>query len=142
MPWLLLASDNRFHVLAEVFVERNCGVALPRFPKDFRDEPSTAVWRAENGHWPVILLDDEFQALLHLGQYGMEIPGQFSFCDVEGTHRLHHNLSSLRSALNGRSWFIAAHRGRLKGVTLRCFRWRGRGNVRDSCLLITANPGR
>jgi len=68
-----MAGDDLFKILAEVFVESHCRVPLFGFAKDFGDWPPAAILCPDDGDGPVILLDDDLDALLHPGQHGMEI---------------------------------------------------------------------
>ncbi len=61
----------------------------PEIGQDFRNH--SANWRLfEHCHWPVILLDNELDALLHFGQHGMKIAGHLGLAQVDACHSSHH----------------------------------------------------
>lgn len=86
IPCFLIAGNDLFEVFAEARVQRNSRVFPLGFTKDVRDWPSARLRRANHGDGPVILLDDDFDALLDLDQHGVEVARDFGFAHVDGGH--------------------------------------------------------
>jgi hypothetical protein len=55
------------------------------------------VLRPEYGDGAVILLDDDLDTLLHLGQNGVEIASHLSFAHVDSRHRVFYSNRSYSS---------------------------------------------
>jgi hypothetical protein len=83
-----VACDDLFHVFAEVFVEPHLRVPLFQLAKDPGDRPPAARLRADHRHRPVILLDNDIDALPHLFQHGVEIASCLCLAPAHRSHRL------------------------------------------------------
>jgi hypothetical protein len=86
-----MAGNNIFHIFTEIFVERHGGVALFGFAKDFCDRTTTAALSPKHCDWPMILHNDDLNALLNLGQHSMKIPSHFGFAHVKTFHGPHYD---------------------------------------------------
>lgn len=74
-----MTGDDLFEILAEVLIESHRGIALPGFAKDLGNGPSAAMLCTQHSHRPVVLLDDDLDALLHPGQHAVKIAGHLGF---------------------------------------------------------------
>lgn len=86
-----MAGNNVFHIFTEFFVEGNGGVAFFGFSKDLRNWASTPALSPKYRHGPMILLNDNLNTLLDLGQHRMKIPSHFRFAHVQTLHSSHYD---------------------------------------------------
>jgi hypothetical protein len=81
-----MAGNDIFHILSEFFVERHGGVAFFGFAKDFGNRTASPALSPKYRDWPMILLNDDLNALLDLGQHSMKISSHFGFAHVKTLH--------------------------------------------------------
>lgn len=85
-----MAGNDVFQIFSEFFVEGHGGVSFFGLSKDFCDGASTPALRPQYRDGPMILLDDNLNALLDFGQHGMEIASHFGFAHVKTFHGPHY----------------------------------------------------
>jgi len=66
------ARDSVFHVLHEALIERHCGTARFGQRNRLRKQPASALGRLDDGCRTMVLLYDQLDTLLDLGQNGMK----------------------------------------------------------------------
>jgi hypothetical protein len=90
-----MSVNRRLNVLGEIGI-RYQSIAEPalvclRKSDAFADYPSWALWRLDYSDWTTVVLNDDLQALLHFGQYAVQVPREFPFGDVDASHVLKHS---------------------------------------------------
>ena len=83
-----MTRDDLFEIFAELFVQRDLGVSLPRFAQNFGNAPTAQVLRSYNRHRTMILLDNDLHALLHSRQYRMQIATYLCFAHMDNNHTM------------------------------------------------------
>ena len=63
--------------------------------KDFNDRPSARTLSLDDGYGLVILLDDDFRALLHFSQHGVKVASHFGLAHMDSTRRPHYGTSAV-----------------------------------------------
>ncbi len=80
-----MRSDGRFDILGEVRIDSRCGVGGEQ--SDALADLPARRWRCfDDCHRAVVLFHDHLDAFLDLGQYGVNIPSEFGFCNTDRRH--------------------------------------------------------
>lgn len=86
IEWLPMGIDGRLQVLGEVGIgHRRVAQFLLVCLREcdaLADLPPGALRRSDDGYGTMVLLHDHLDAFLDLGQHGVDIAGEFSFCDA------------------------------------------------------------
>ena len=100
-----MGIDARLHVVGEVGIWHR-RIAELRFiclrkSDALADFPAWTLRRPDDGHGTMVLLHNHLDALLDLGQHGMDIAGEFGFRNVNRRHLFDDTVSSLSPAWAG-----------------------------------------
>ena len=103
MPWLAMRLDPFFDVAGEVVVNDGCRASRLQIRCDLRDHPARGLGGLDDRHGTMVLFHDHLDALLDLGQHGVEITREFGFADSNHPHvyddtRCAGTLSSAKSS--------------------------------------------
>ena len=86
MPWLAVRLDPFFDVEGEIVVNDGCRTSRLQIGYDLRDHPARRLRGLDDRHRTMVLFHDHLDALLDLGQHGVEITREFGFADSNRTH--------------------------------------------------------
>lgn len=86
MPWLAVRLDPFCDVAGEVVVDDGCRASRLQIGYDLRDHPARGLRGLDDRYGTMVLFHDHLDALLDLGQHGVEVAREFGFTDSDDPH--------------------------------------------------------
>ena len=87
---MALGFNPFLDISCEIVINKRLRPARPEIGQDFRNHSANRRRLFEHCDWPVILLDNDLNALLHLSKHSMKIPSHFGLAHVYGCHSSHY----------------------------------------------------
>jgi len=98
LPWCVVAGNDVFKVLTEVFIQRGGGVSLSGFAQNFGDGATAATEGMDHSREPAVILLDYLATLLDCFHHRPHVPCEFGFCDSDRHPTFGHSLNLVSAA--------------------------------------------